>query len=140
MRHIIQFFWQGKVYFSDAWMSFSKSAELTYTFIEFGNSPLAISEENIRLLELFILYGCCGKDRRYTDINQARCTSFFKSSDLKLKDMILSKDALLEHMKRSAYQVGWLWRECFDNAVLPGPVVWGYKSYFELCTKYFPRW
>ena len=30
--------------------------ELTYAFGELGNSPRAISEENIRLIELFIPY------------------------------------------------------------------------------------
>ena len=93
-----------------------------------------------RLLELFILYVYFGKNHRYTDINEARCTSFFKSPDLKLKDTVLSKDALIEHIKRSAYRAGWLWRESFDNVVLPGPERWGWKPYFELCTKYFPRW
>ena len=79
-------------------MSFSKSAELTHTFIELGNIPLAIPEENIRLLELFILY--------VSDINEARFTLFLKPPDPKLKDTVLSKDALFEHIKRSAYQAG----------------------------------
>ena len=50
------FYGKGKSTFWDAWMSFSKSTELTHTFIKFGNNPLAISEESIRLLELFMLY------------------------------------------------------------------------------------
>ena len=73
-------------------------------------------------------------------ITGTSCTSFFKSPDLKLKDTVLSKDALIEHINRSAYRAGWLWRESFDNAVLPGPELWGWKPYFELCTNYFPRW
>ena len=97
---------KGKSTFWDAWMSFSKSAELTHTFIDLGISPLAISEENLRLLELFILYVYFGKNHRYTGINEARCTSFFKSPNPKLKDTV--SDALIEHIKRSAYQAGWL--------------------------------
>lgn len=69
-------------------MSLSKSAELTYTFIELGNIPLSTSEKTIRLLELFILYVYFGKDHRYSDINDAGYT-------------VLSKDALLEYIKRS---------------------------------------
>ena len=55
---------KGKPTFWDALMSFSKSRELTYTFIELGNSQLTISKENKRLLELFILYVYFGKDQR----------------------------------------------------------------------------
>lgn len=113
-------------------MSFSKSTELTHTFIKFGNSPLAISEENIRLLELFMLYVQFGKNHRYTDINEGSYISFFKSLSPKLKGTVLLKDALLENIKQSVYQVGRLWRECFDNVVLPGPELWGWRSYSEL--------
>ena len=95
------FYGKGKCTFWDAWMSLSKSAEPTYTFIELGNSLLAISEKNIRLLELFILYVYFGKDHIYTDINEARYTSFFKTPYPKLKDAVLSKDALLGYIKRS---------------------------------------
>ena len=84
------------------------------------NLHIHLSEENIRLLELFILYVYFDKNHRYTDLNEARCTSFFKSPDLKLKYMVLTKVALLEYIKRSAYQACCLWRECFDNAFLPG--------------------
>ena len=76
-----------------------------------------------------------GKDHKYTDINEVSCTSFFKSRDPKLKDTVLSKNTLLEHIKRPAYQTGWLWRECFNNVEL-----WGWKPSFKLCAKYFPRW
>lgn len=58
----------------------------------------------------------------------------------KLKGTVLLKDALLENIKQSVYQVGRLWRECFDNVVLPGPELWGWISYSELWRKYFPRW
>ena len=134
------FFGKGKSTFWDAWMSFSKSTVLTQTFIELSNSPLAVSEENLRLIEEFLLYLYFGKDHKYIDINEARCTSFFKSPDPKLRETILSKDALLEHIKRSAYQAGWLWKECLYNVILPDPEIWGWKMYFESCTKYFPRW
>ena len=100
------FYGKDKSTLWNPWMSFSKSTELTHTFIELGSNPFAISEENIRLLKLFILYVYFGKSRRYTDI----------------------------------YHTGWLWRVCVDNVVLPGPELWVWKPYFDLCRKYFPRW
>ena len=44
-----------------------------------GIHLLNMPEENIKLLELFILDVYFGKDYRYTDIKEERCTSFFKS-------------------------------------------------------------
>ena len=78
------------------------------------NRTYIYSEENIRLFELFIVYVYVGKDHRNTEINEAKCTWFSKSPDPELKDTVLSKDVLLEHIKRSA-----LWREHLDNVVLP---------------------
>ena len=74
-----------------------------------------------------------GKDHRYTDINNTRCTSFFKSPVSKLTDTVLSKEDLIVHIKQSAYQAGWLWKECFDNLFLPVSETSDWKPYFELC-------
>ena len=91
------------------------------------------------------MYMYFGKDHKYTDINDARCTSFFKSPDPKLNHRILSRGALLEHVKRSAYQAGWLWAECLANVILPDPTLWGWKLHTESQiteshNKYVPRW
>ena len=133
---VYSFYDKGKSILWDAWMSFSKSREYTYTFIELGNSPLTVFKENIKLVELFVRYMYFGNNHRYTDINEARCTSFFKSLNPKLKDTVLSKDTLLEHKKQSTYQVGWICRKCFNNVALPVSELWDWKPYFGLCTKY----
>ena len=41
-------------------------------------------EENVKRLELFILYVYVGKDHRNTDVNKAKRTSFSKSPDPEL--------------------------------------------------------
>lgn len=86
------------------WLFFSRSTEHKYTYIELDNSPLTLSEVNIRLLELFILYVYFCKNCRYTDTKKARFISFVKSPNLKLKGTFLLKDDFLEDIKRSAYQ------------------------------------
>ena len=88
---VYSFYDKGKSILWDAWMSFSKSTEYTYTFIELGNSPLTVFKENIKLVELFVRYMYFGNNHRYTDINEARCTSFFKSLNPKLKDTVYQK-------------------------------------------------
>ena len=62
------------------------------------------------------------------------------SPDPKLRETILSRDGLLEHIKRSAYQAGWLWRECWLNITLPNPVLWGWKTNSEDIDTFSPQW
>ena len=107
------FYGRGKFTFWDAWMSFSKSTELAYTSYD----PYF------------------GKDHRNTDISKARCTLFSKFPDPKLKDIFLSKDALLEQIKRLSIS-----RECLDNVFLPSSELWVCKSFFELCIKHSLSW
>ena len=66
--------------------------------------------------------------------------SFFRSADPKLRETILSRNALLEHIKRSAYQSGWLWAECVANINLPSPILWGWKLNSENWGKFLPLW
>ena len=134
------FFGKGKTTMFDAWMIFPKLSELNSTFIELSNSPTSVSKENLKILEEFMLFVYFGKDHKYTDINDARCTSFFKSPDPKLKETILSRDALFEHVKRSTYQAGWLWKECLVNVILPDPRLWGWKTNTGSHITYIPQW
>ena len=134
------FYGKGKTTFWDVWMTFSKHSALTQTFIQLSNTPEFVNEENINLLEEIMLYLYFGKDHGYSSINDARCKSFFRSPDPNLRETILSKEALLEHIKRSTYQAGWMWRECERNIVLPDPALWGWKTFSEQFSRYFPRW
>ena len=64
---------------------------------------------------MFVYFGKC---HRFSDINDAWIVSFFGSPDPKLRETVLSRNGLLKHIKRSAYQAGWLWRECLSNITL----------------------
>ena len=134
------FYGKGKSTIFDAWMSFPKLEQLTRTFNELGDTPTTVSKENLAMLEEFLLFVYFGNDHKYTDINDARCSSFFKSPDPKLKETVLSRDALFEHSKRSSYQAGWLWKECLVNVILPDPELWGWKINIASRLKYIPRW
>ena len=76
----------------------------------------------------------------YTDINGARLNSFFKSVDPNLRSIILSESALLQHTKRSAFQAGWVWRDCLHNLKLPSPTTWGWKMTSDLLLRFYPLW
>ena len=134
------FFGKGKATSFDAWLSFVKLEETIQLFIALGDTPSCISTDNLKVLEEFVMHLYFGKDHMYTDINDARLISFFKSPDPKLNQTILSRGALLEHAKRSAYQAGWLWKECLTNVILPDPQLWGWKLDNNPRTQYVPCW
>ena len=81
-----------------------------------------------------------GKSHRFSDINDDRIVSFFGSPDPKLRETVLSRNGLLEHVKQSAYQAGWLWRECLLNIILPIPALWGWKPNSENVDTFSPQW
>ena len=76
----------------------------------------------------------------YHDINEARVNSFFKSVEPNLRSIIMSKSAFLEHIKRSAIQVGWVWRECLRNLELLNPTFWGWKMISIPLPRFYPLW
>ena len=74
----------------------------------------------------------------YHDINEARVNSFFKLVEPNLRSIIMSKSAFIERIKRSAIQVGWVWRECLRNLELPNPTSWGWKMISIPLPRFYP--
>ena len=62
---------------------------------------------------------------------------FFKNPDPKLRMLIISSDGLINHIKRSALQAGWLWKQCQHNVVHPCPTEWGCIRGNNM---FIPRW
>ena len=112
------FFGKGKSSFWDSWMSYPRKTELTNALINLSFLPNEITKHNLLVLEKFLIYVYHGRNHKFSDINEARITSFFVSSDPNIRGTILSRNALLQHIKRSAYQSGWLWAECLANICL----------------------
>ena len=46
------------------------------------------------------------------------------SSDIDLRNLIPSKDAILQHTKRAIYQSGFLWREAVLDCEITDPLEW----------------
>ena len=59
--------------------AFPKLKESANAFIELCNPPSCISTENLNILGKFVVFVYFGKEHTYTDINEARRISFFKS-------------------------------------------------------------
>ena len=49
----------------------------------------------------------------------------------------MSRQGLVEHVKRASLQGGWLWREAISNVTIQDPGDWGWVKKEG---KYFPKW
>ena len=77
------FFQHGKCKFWDTWLASNES--LTDTFIDLSNQPTSISDEDFKLIQVFLMKVYCHeKYTTFLDINDARIKSFFQSPDPKL--------------------------------------------------------
>ena len=108
-------FSQGKCKCWDVWHD-ERKHELSTVFINLGNLPSEITEEQLSVLEYYL-------KRLYSTNN----TKGMNNSLAKERVSCFERPALLHHTKRSSYQAGFLWMECVDNATIPDPTLWGWK-------------
>ena len=62
---------------------------------------------------------------------------FFKSPVPKLRNLIISIDGLINHIKHAALQAGWHWKQCEHNVIYPNPTEWGWNISDNT---YTPKW
>ena len=122
---VSSFFSKGKCKAWDTWQKSGQKDELTALFSKLGDKPAALVNDQIDLLETFVLelYGLSREDT----LLQGRLNKFTMSTDDDLRKLPPGRDALTEHIKRACYQAGYLWRESSDNVSLPDPTLWGWK-------------
>lgn len=106
----------------DTWNSYP---EVTPVLISLSNSPSEIPEEWITTLERFVvlLY-----DRTSTSssVNNLR-KQLFTRKGRKFDGLPPTRDALLQHVKRTAYQAGYIWGQALvPSSTLPSPQDWGW--------------
>ena len=85
---------------------------------------------------MYIYFG--GNCSKYSDINDVRIQSVFKSADPDLRTTILSHNGLVEHIKRSCFQAGWVWKAAEQNVDVPYPAFYGWVKSSENAVKYIP--
>ena len=120
---VSSFYGKGKCKMYDIWMNCSYKDEMTELFTQLGKSPSDVTDNQMSLLERYILelYGS-----RASSLGSARLDRFNKSSDNDLRALPPSRDALRQHVLRACYQSGYLWRQSVEEVVLPDPKDWGW--------------
>ena len=76
--------------------------------------------------------------RRCSSLAEARVEKFRTSPDSNLQKLPPGKDALMQHVKRAIFQVGYLWREAVSDFTIPDPTLWGWSRYKT--GNYCPLW
>ena len=129
-------FGKGKCKCWDIWHSDERKDEITSVLVELGSKPLALYDRQVDVLEYFVkkLYATTSATE---SLARERASLFERSTDNDLRKIPMSRHGLIQHTKRSCLQAGYLWRECFENIVLPDPLSWGWILQDG---KLVPRW
>ena len=134
------FFGKSKKTALGTWNSF---AQITPIFIALSSSPTAIHDDWMQALERYVvlLYNrtssCLTVDEAWKQL--------FTRKSRRLDSIPPTRDALLQHVKRTAYQAGHIWGQALiASPLVPSPRHWGWitdsgttlteitKSYQEL--------
>ena len=97
---------------------------LTRIFIELGNMPKEVTDDHVDTIQRFLI-DVYYPQEIYTTLTELRLKYYFKQPDPQLKGLIISRSGLENHVKRAAYQAGWLWKHCDQELICPSPVEWG---------------
>ena len=132
---VSSFYGKGKCKAWDAWFNSEKKDVFTTVFAQLGNKPNEITTNQIDVIEEYVktLY-----TTPRSSLGEIRLEKFLKSSDNDLRKLPPSKDALIQHIKRSCYQAGFLWRESVEDLDIPDPILWGWT--IDENNNYIPLW
>ena len=134
---VSSFFNHGKCQFWDKWTDFVNKQALTEVFCELSEKPLLVSDEQLSILEEFICYVYYTDFSKPANIDLLRMRDFEHTAHNNLRFLPPSRNGLLQHCKRAAYEAGWVQRQCMENVELPDPTLWGWR---EMNDEFIPRW
>ena len=124
---------RGKKTAFDAWEVFP---EVTPVFSKLSLTPDVITPEDEAVLERYtvIMYS---RTCPLHQVNKAR-QALFAQGTQSIESIPPTKAALTEHMKRAAYQGGYVWGKALDPVQnLPSPTHWGWTEERE---GFIPKW
>ena len=109
----------------DRWHEFEDHESLTKLFGELSNTPVIITNEQIQMIERFVLFLYYGKTCTPMDINYHRMNDFEHSAQSNLPLLPPCRAALIEQIKRAIYEGGWIASLCKRDVDLPDPQLHG---------------
>ena len=113
---------KGKKTALDTWKCFP---EVTPVFIALSNPQEEIEDDWMTLLERFVVL-MYDRTSNSKDVNEARM-QFFTRNSRKFDAIPPTQDALLQHVKRTAYQAGPIWGQALKpSPIIQSPQHWGW--------------
>ena len=108
-----------------AYAKWSTRPELTTTLCHMMDKPETPSSDGIAVIESFVI-SLYSVSCTLTDVNKARHQIFAQSSRT-FEYIPPTKAALVEHIKRTTHQAGYVWvQSIIAKQVLPSPNLWGW--------------
>ena len=100
--------------------------EITSAFQVLGHQPDENDiEDHFDVLEKYLLEVYSPR-RSAKTLTEERVERFQASPDMNLRSLPLSRPGLIQHIKRSCIQAGWLWRQGISNVSAQNPENWGW--------------
>ena len=111
----------------DTWQSLP---EITPVFIALSSAPHEIRDDWLPLIERFVVL-LYDRTSRATTVNQAR-KEMFARKGRKFNAIPPTRDAVVQHVKRTAFQAGHIWgQSLLPSPSIPSPQEWGWISYTD---------
>ena len=90
--------------------------------------PTEITSHHLEILEKFVINVYYSTKSSVKDLDVERMDHFSRLPNSDLRSIAPSRLGLLEHIKRTCFQAGWLWAGCRANVMLPKPGNWGWHK------------
>ena len=123
---VSSWFNKGKCKIFDGFLKSELKQQLIVLFIKMMKTPDTIPDADLDLLFKFVLELYALSWNADLALGDLRMGQLLKLKDNDLRKLIPTKDSILQHALRAAYQVGYLWREAYEEVELPDPCHWGY--------------
>ena len=119
-----------------AWDVWRSSEDFRALFSRLSLTPAEISDDDMKILERYVVL----MYKRTSDlqsVNEAR-KQLFAYGNWHIENIPPTKAALLQHVKRAAFQAGHVWGQSLVvNARTPSPADWGWEGVGDT---WFPTW
>ena len=107
-----------------AYAKWSTRPDLTTTLCHMMDKPETPSSDDIAVIESFVI-SLYSVSCTLTDVNKVR-QQIFAQSSCTFEYLPPTKAALVEHIKRTTHQAGYVWgQSIIAKQVLPSPSLWG---------------
>ena len=91
-----------------------------------GQEPNSICEYQVDIIEKYLIHVYYPKADYSHGVNDIRLLKFESKPHENLRQLRPWNGGLVEQIKRTCYQAGWICTLCYKEIILPDPKLWGW--------------